>query len=339
MVEQYLISICIPSYNRPLELKRLLDSIDSKNKDLIQIVICEDKAPKRLEVGKVVEEYKLRTIYHVKYIENVENFGHGKNLRACIQNSDGEYVLFMGDDDMFIPDALDTYIEFLKNNKQYGYILRSYRNIDKNGKIEYFKYYNDNKFFEPGEKAYTELFLKSVFMSGFTIKTEYVKDITIDIFDPTLLFQLYLVAEVCMKYPSAYFRVPITQAFEGGVPFFGSSENEKELYTPGTISVQNSLNFMRNYFNITSFMDKKYSINSTSIIKRSMSKYSYPVLSIQRNKGIKVFINYSNGLRQLGFDCTFYYEIYYWSLLIFGRKFNDLIIRQIKRILGKRPNL
>ena len=51
-MDRKLFSICIPSYNRPAEIRRLLDSIDTMYVDGIEIVICEDKAPKRLEVRK-----------------------------------------------------------------------------------------------------------------------------------------------------------------------------------------------------------------------------------------------------------------------------------------------
>lgn len=41
------ISICIPSYNRPQELARLLDSIDSNYSENVEVLICEDKSPKK----------------------------------------------------------------------------------------------------------------------------------------------------------------------------------------------------------------------------------------------------------------------------------------------------
>lgn len=73
MDKKIFISICIPSYNRPEDLKRLLESVDSKN-DNVEIVIREDKAPLRQEVRRVVDDFKRTTKYKVTYIENEINY-------------------------------------------------------------------------------------------------------------------------------------------------------------------------------------------------------------------------------------------------------------------------
>lgn len=340
MEEQYLISICIPSYNRPKELRRLLDSIDSNRKDLIQIVICEDKSPARQEIFKVVNSFKSKNVYDVKYIENEKNLGYDKNLKTLIQHADAEFVMFMGDDDMFITGALDKYIDFLIVNKDCGYILRSYRSVYKDGSTEYFRYFNGNKRFEASVNTYINLFDKSVFISGFCIKREYTIQFLNNNLDGSLLFQLYLLAEVCIRYPSAYCNIPITQSIEGdSVPMFGSSESEKDLYTPGTITIENSVNFIKKYFEVISYIDKKNQINSLPIIKKNMSKYSYPTLSIQWKKGRKEYKRYVKELRNIGFDNSIFFEIYNYGLLILGKKNCDFLIRVIKRIIGRRPNL
>lgn len=340
MNTQFLISICIPSFNRPVELRRLLGSIDSSHTKLIQVVICEDKSPKREEIRKVVNELQKNTHYPLKYIENKENLGFDKNLRELIKNSDGEYILFMGDDDMFIPEALDKYIEFLKLHRDSGYILRSYRNIYKNESIEYFRYYNSHKRFDAGINTYIELFDKSVFISGFCIKKEYTIPFMTDKLDGSLLFQLYLLAEICIRYPSAYCDIPLTQAIEGNsVPMFGSSEREKGLYTPGTITIENSINFLKKYFEVIEYIDKNNGISSMNIIRKNMSKYSYPSISIQWKKGRKEYKRYVRELRKIGLDKSIYFEIYNLGLWIFGKRFCDQVIRFIKRTLGRRPNL
>jgi len=51
-----ILSICIPSYNRPRQLGELLDSIDCSSAD-IEVIICEDLAPKRVDVRAVVTTF------------------------------------------------------------------------------------------------------------------------------------------------------------------------------------------------------------------------------------------------------------------------------------------
>lgn len=338
MNNQYLISICIPSYNRPVEIKRLLDSIDTSHTKEVQLVICEDKAPKRLEVRNVVKEYKSNSPYDVKYIENQENYGHGKNLRECIKQADGLFVLFMGDDDVFIEGTFDSFFDFVNNHQDCGYILRSYEVVSANGESHYHRYYNGHKFFPAGLEAYTEFFTKSVSMSGYTIRKEYAMNYFVDNLDETLLFQLYLMAEVCLNYPSAYCNIPCARLVSDGVSYFGSNTKEKGLYTPG-IKVTNNINFINGYFKITNFLDKKYHISSTKTIKEDLSKYSYPILATSRKFGKKEFRSDVKQLREIGLDFTFYFDLYYISLLILGKNNCDFIIRKIKKFLGRRMHL
>ena len=338
MSSDFLISICIPSYNRPLELNRLLNSIENIKKELVQIVICEDNAPKRNEIRLVVEKFKNNSRYSLKYCENIKNLGHGGNFRECIKQADGEFIVFMGDDDMFIPGKIDDYCNFIKNNLQCGYILRSSRQLLNDGKYEYFRYYSSNRIFEPGLRSYTELYLKSVFMSGFTIKRSLVVDIKESSLDDTLLFQLYLLAEVCLNYPSAYYNTPIVQGVGDGVSFFGTNEKEKDLYTPG-LMVTNNINFLKGFLKITNFIDNKYKINSTEIITTHMSKYSFPLMSMERTLGRKNFIKHCKNLKKMGLGTTIYFYLYFFGLLIFGENFCRNLILLIKNILGRRVRL
>jgi glycosyltransferase involved in cell wall biosynthesis len=334
-----ILSICIPNYNRPQELLRLLKTVDSKHTEEIEIVICEDKSPKMLEVRKTVEEFIKTTRYKVNYIENEVNLGYDKNLRACASNAKGDWIVYMGNDDEFVPGAIDKLITFLTVHNELGYVLKSHFYIHKNKKKEAFKYYKETKFFSPGLDTYVQMFRKSVFISGFTIKRELILPLLKDNFDGTLLFQLYLLAEICLKYPCAYFNTPLTQQYDEGFPEFGNAASEKGIYTPGTITIDNSLNFLRGYFKITRYIDEEHSIDSTKIIMHDMSKYFYPSLAIQRNKGLRSFLKYIKELNKIGFNSSIYYYIYVIGLIIFGKTICDNIIRILKNLLGKTPKL
>lgn len=335
-----LISVCIPAYDRPKETLRLLRSVDSAYTDKIEIVICEDKSPEREKIAVVIKEFATDSKYNVRYVENAENLGYDRNLQELVRQASGDWIVLMGNDDAFAPGALDRLMDFLEKNINLGYVLRSYQLLYKNGTVEKFRYYEGNKFFEPGEATYLELFRKSVFISGFAIRRELALEHLVGDFDGTLLFQLYLAAEAALKYPTAYFDEVLTEQYERELnPSFGSSKTEKGLYTPGEVTVTNSLNFMKGFIKIATFLDKKYGFNSAQKMIRDISKYSYPVLSIQREKGLRVFWGYVRGLSGLGFNCTIYYYLYVSLLLIFGKKFCDWGIRTIKKILGKTPKL
>ena len=147
-------------------------------------------------------------------------------------------------------------------------------------------------------------------------------------------------AEIVLKYSSAYFDEPLTQQYEKELrPLFGTAEAEKDIYTPGTVTIENSLNFMGGFLKIAEYLDKKYNFNSVEIIKKDISKYSYPVLSIQREKGLADFVRYIKKLNRLDFNVTIYYYIYAIALILFGKKVCDRVIRIIKKILGKTPKL
>ena len=330
------LSICIPSYNRPNELKRLIDSVDCEFIDL-EICICEDNAPKRTEVRELVQNTHSK--YTLNYYENDRNLGYDANLRELITRAQGKWCIFMGDDDAFIPGELEKFIHFLKKNEQCGYVLRSYKNIYKDGREEKFIYYDGDKQFDKGVEGYLELYRKSTFISGFTFQREYVLNTLTDRFDSTLLYQLYMLAELTLNYPSAYYSTPFTMAFEGGEFFFGSSETEKKFFKPNTIDVAGQVHFISSYFTITEFIDKKYKLDSTRIIKKQMSKYSYPILAFVRNNGKRDFRDFKRELERIGLNSSKLFYIYYYSLLIFGTKLTKNIIMLIKKIMGRTPHL
>lgn len=336
-MNELILSICIPSYNRPEELNRLLESIDTSNS--IEIVIREDNSPRRNEVRAVVNKFAEKSKYSVKYIENDVNYGYDKNIRQSAKAASGKWVLFMGDDDVFIEGALDQYISFLRDNEELGYVLRRYRNVSKKGIQEDYRYNKGNIFFEPGEKTIVELFRRSLFISGFTFRKQCFNDYDEDSLDGTLLFQLYILACVCQKYKSAYCDCLLTQSTDGSIPFFGVSESEKALYESGKNSIDGSLNFMSQVPLMTKAIDSKLHVSISEDVMISYSKYSYGFLHEHRKDGIVQFNRYAKGLKDLGFARTYHFYLYYIALLIMGKDNCQKVIRFLKRVRGKTPRL
>lgn len=340
MSEPFL-SICIPAYNRPKQLGELLQSIDCNPLD-IEIIICEDLAPKRLEVRAVANEFVSASVYETHYHENITNRGFDGNLRRLVECANGEYIMFMGDDDLFVPDALNKFIGFLKQNRDKPYVLRAYLTQHPDGRTEYFRYLPKTTLLPHSEATVAWLFKRSVTICGFTVsRVEALKYSTSDL-DGTLLYQVYLMAQVCLRQDSIYCDIPVVnavQSFREDKPMFGASDAEKSRFTPGSVSHDNSINFTKAYFEVTAYLDKQHGTNLTKLVRIDLSKYSYPFLSIQRKRGISSFLRYAKRLEtEAGFGCTAYYFIYKWALVLFGEKVCDQLIGRIKRIVGHTPN-
>ena len=75
--------------------------------DEIEIVISEDCSPQKKLTYELVSNFIVNTEYKVNYHENEKNLGFDGNLRRLIELSNGDFVLFMGDDDLFIKNRLN----------------------------------------------------------------------------------------------------------------------------------------------------------------------------------------------------------------------------------------
>lgn len=342
MNETKLISICIPAYNRPTELYRLLKSIDGDSRH-IEIVIAEDRSPKRDEIRQVIDRFRQNTSYTIQYFENETNLGFDGNLRNLIDKATGKYILFMGDDDIFVPLALDEYFHFLNENIDKKYILRSYLVRHENGQIEHFRYLPETTVLNSNEETVAWLFKRSVTICGYTIDREEALKYSTSDLDGTLLYQVYLMAQVCLCHESIYCDIPVAEmipSYRQDTPMFGNSEAEKSRYTPGSVSEDNSINFSKAYFEVTQYLDTLHDTNLTKLVRKDLSKYSYPFLSIQRKRGIKPFLHYAARLEnELDFGCTKYFYIYKWALVFFGESLCDKIINGIKNFVGHTPKL
>jgi len=114
-VNQPLLSICIPTYNRAGLLRVCLDSIffqfkDEGLKDLIEVVVSDNASPDSTEA--LVLEYQ-KTFPQLKYFRNPENIGGDLNLANSVVKASGKYAWYLGDDDALVLGALKYIVKIL----------------------------------------------------------------------------------------------------------------------------------------------------------------------------------------------------------------------------------
>ena len=106
------ISICILSYNRPEGIIRLLNTIDLK--ESIEIIISDDCSPRIFEIENKILKFNKTNKFNLKFYKNSQNQGYDKNLNKLIKKANGEWIIFMGDDDEFVSGALEKIQIYLK---------------------------------------------------------------------------------------------------------------------------------------------------------------------------------------------------------------------------------
>lgn len=113
-----LLSIIIPTYNRPELLQKALTSIKTVNENKIEVIICDDFSTeenykRNLEVLRQFENKKIQ----ISYLVNYKNKGVSGARNCGIYEADGEWVLFLDDDDEFTDGYIDYLISMITNNR------------------------------------------------------------------------------------------------------------------------------------------------------------------------------------------------------------------------------
>ena len=107
--QSVVLSICIPTYNRPKQLRRLLQSIRDQYDDRIEVVIGDDGNAE--DTKKVLQEFSdIRIVYFI----NQPRKGFAQNLLAVSWKAAGEYIWWVSDDDQVAEGALGRVFEHLK---------------------------------------------------------------------------------------------------------------------------------------------------------------------------------------------------------------------------------
>ena len=98
---QPLVTIGIPAYNRPALLRRAAHSALAQRDVSIEVVISDD-ASTDPEVGDVLTELAT-TDPRVRVLRQNQNLGHAGNYQAVLEAAEGEYFMWLADDDWLDP--------------------------------------------------------------------------------------------------------------------------------------------------------------------------------------------------------------------------------------------
>lgn len=125
-----ILTLAIPTYNRPDKLKDLLDSILSQYQHQLSIeLVISDNSP-GVETENLVAEYKK--ILPITYIHQPTNIGAAGNYLFTVEAAQGSYCWILGDDDLIIDGSIAKLLSIIEAHPTLPAIVCGYSNISEN---------------------------------------------------------------------------------------------------------------------------------------------------------------------------------------------------------------
>ena len=127
-----LVSVGLPTFNRPACLKRALRIITAQTYQHLEIIVSDNASPNG-RVKKVVDEYS-RFDSRIQYFRQEHDTGVLANAEFVLKTSSGEYFTWFSDDDWRAPEFIENMVAQLENNKGVNMAFCDYYEVYEDGK-------------------------------------------------------------------------------------------------------------------------------------------------------------------------------------------------------------
>ena len=109
-----LVSVGIPTYNRPDGLRRTLECITGQIYQNLEIIVSDNCSPGS-ETDDVVREFVSKD-GRIQYYRQEKNQGPTNNLKFVLEKATGEYFMWAADDDEWEPRFVDRLLDFMQSS-------------------------------------------------------------------------------------------------------------------------------------------------------------------------------------------------------------------------------
>jgi len=105
------VSVIVPTFNRPERLEETLRSIIGQTMRDLEILVVNDNG---LDVEHVIRRCNAEV--EIVYLRHRVNQGLAAARNTGLRHASGRYIAFLDDDDIFLPDHLETLVSFLEGS-------------------------------------------------------------------------------------------------------------------------------------------------------------------------------------------------------------------------------
>lgn len=118
-----LVSIIIPTYNRADLLTETLDSVLAQTYQNWECLVIDDGSTENNV--EIVNNYQKRDDRFKLFVR--KKFNRPKGANSCrnigIENAKGKYIIFLDSDDLMLKHCLESRIEFMELNQQFDFVV------------------------------------------------------------------------------------------------------------------------------------------------------------------------------------------------------------------------
>ena len=122
------VSICIPTYNRPNNLINCLNSLALQTNNNFEVCISDNCSIENIE--KIIKPFSKKI--KIKFSKNKENLGAALNFLKVASMAEKEFIWFLGDDDLLIPNAIENLLKLIKKNPECDFFWINSFHLDSN---------------------------------------------------------------------------------------------------------------------------------------------------------------------------------------------------------------
>ena len=128
-----LVSVVIPTFNRPKYFQEALESVLKQTYRNFEIVVSDNSTEDDTEI--LMQEY-LQKYPNIKYFRHKNFDAHDNwNFARQYNNPQAEYLNWLMDDDIFYPRKFEFMIEIYRNNPSVALVTSIRHRIDKAGEV------------------------------------------------------------------------------------------------------------------------------------------------------------------------------------------------------------
>ncbi|MBB6112437.1 Glycosyl transferase family 2 [Mucilaginibacter lappiensis] len=202
-MNNFLLTIAIPTYNREVYLRRLLESLfnqQSDFKDQVEIIISDNASTDNTQA--VIEDFMNREL-KINLITNPENIGSDRNIAQCYAKAKGKYVVAFGDDDVLYPNSVAIILDIINKVKDFGVLYLNWEVIKKDKLIVE----SDILLIDDYLQFYNKVSHNSTFISGNVVNSKYVSSVNFDQYFGTSLVQWPFILTASLSEPYNIFHI------------------------------------------------------------------------------------------------------------------------------------